>query len=196
MFSTIALQIPTDTMHELLSYLRSSGSELDPSEAAGEAIAEWLARARKDEQQGHAFLPTGYQWKSLFLPEGTRLNVFCKGEHGYAYVVGDKLIYKGRSTSPNKFAKEVSGHVRNAWEDIMVRFPGENRPKMACVLRRQLQAETELQRRAGQSREAETLPAKPEAPQPAAESAATAAGEWPYVDRRALRVYPGDIPFS
>jgi hypothetical protein len=31
MFSTIALQIPTDTMHELLSYLRSSGSELDPS---------------------------------------------------------------------------------------------------------------------------------------------------------------------
>jgi hypothetical protein len=82
-------------------------------------------------------------------------------------VVGDKLIYKGRSTSPNKFAKEVSGHVRNAWEDIMVRFPGENRPKMACVLRRQLQAETERQRGAGQSREAETLPATPEAPQPA-----------------------------
>jgi hypothetical protein len=27
MFSTIALQIPTDTMHELLSYLRSSGSD-------------------------------------------------------------------------------------------------------------------------------------------------------------------------
>lgn len=138
MSSCIGLQLPTATLHRLLNYLRPSGSDLDATAAADQAIREWLDRMYHEGGKPE-LAPTGYHWKSLFLPEGTRLNVFCKGDQGYAHVVGDQLFFQGEPISPNRFAELVSGYVRNAWEGIMIRFPGESRPKLASVLRREQQ---------------------------------------------------------
>jgi hypothetical protein len=50
--------------------LRESGSTLSPSEALIKAVQQWIAKSRADA------IPTrGYQWKQLFLPEGTRLRL-------------------------------------------------------------------------------------------------------------------------
>jgi hypothetical protein len=45
--------------------------------------------------------PRGYQWKSLFLPEGTVLRSWSYGEHNYAQVQGDHIVHKGRPLTPN-----------------------------------------------------------------------------------------------
>ncbi|MET0322024.1 MAG: hypothetical protein ABW069_14995 [Duganella sp.] len=77
----------------------------------------------------------GYQWKSLFLPEGTVLRSWSYSEHNYAEVVGDQIIHKGRAVSPNQFAQSFARTTRNAWTDLFVRRPGDKKYAMACRLR-------------------------------------------------------------
>lgn len=79
----------------------------------------------------------GYFWKALFLPEGTRLRVFMRAE-GQAEVIGDELVYDGRSISPNQFLRLFRGIPRNAWEELCIRFPGEKTWRRAKELRREL----------------------------------------------------------
>lgn len=80
----------------------------------------------------------GYQWKSLFLPEGTVLRSWSYGEHNYACVDGDKIMHDGESVSPNQFARSFARATRNAWFDLSVRRPGDKHFKMAGLLRKEL----------------------------------------------------------
>ena len=50
----------------------------------------------------------GYQWKTLFLPEGTILKSWSYGENNYARAQGDQIIHNGRAVSPNQFAQHRS----------------------------------------------------------------------------------------
>jgi hypothetical protein len=77
----------------------------------------------------------GYQWKSLFLPEGTLLRSWSYGEHRIARVVGNRILHEGRSVSPNQFARSFARSVRNAWKDISVCLPGEKTFQRAFRLR-------------------------------------------------------------
>jgi hypothetical protein len=79
------------------------------------AVKEWMAR-----EYGQ---PTdrGYQWKEVFLPHGTRLRIIHHGHSYRAQVEGDLLMADGKITTPNAWAAEVCGVVRNAWRDIYVR---------------------------------------------------------------------------
>ncbi len=198
MLSCMSLQLPTDTLHRLLDFLRNTGSGLNAAEAADQAVREWIDRMGREGHPGR--VPDGYQWKTLFLPEGTRLTVFCQTGLAHAYVVGSQLLYQGEPTSPNRFAKEASGYVRNAWTDITVRYPGEIRAKMASVLRRE-------QERAAAAKASQPPPEVPRAycppsqppPEPPvlfeSQKPPLPADEWPYIDRRALRVYTDWEPF-
>jgi hypothetical protein len=198
MLSCTAIQLHTDTLYLLLDFLRNTGSKLDVSAAADEAIRQWLARMQL-EDGGLGPAPNGYQWKTLFLPEGTRLSVTCQGgESAYAYVVGDRLLFQGEPTSPNRFAKEASGYVRNAWTDISVRFPGEIRAKSAYALRRALERAAKERPPLPEAPRAYCPPAQPEPEPPAifkSHKPPPGPDEWPYIDRRALRVYPDWEPF-
>ena len=80
----------------------------------------------------------GYQWKSLFLPEGTILRSWSYGEHNYARVEGDKIMHEGLSVTPNEFARSFARTARNAWFDLSVRRPGDKHFKMADLLRKEL----------------------------------------------------------
>jgi hypothetical protein len=201
MSDTIAIQIPTDTLFDLLRHLQSRGKTLDPADAASQAITQWLARAKRGEVGSAEPMPSGYQWKTLFLPEGSRLHVFCKGQYGYAYVVGDKLLYKGKPTSPNRFALTICGYAINAWEYLMIELPGERRPKLACVLRKQ-QAAQELPATAARPTPLSVDPVPVPVPAPPFPNT------WPYMeqrdmpkrracpDRRQNIVYSDDEPFE
>lgn len=79
----------------------------------------------------------GYQWQTLFLPNGTKLRMRYKGEYFYADVVQEEIIYGEESLSPSRFASAVAeGSSRNAWRDIYVQLPGSSNWKLASSLRK------------------------------------------------------------
>jgi len=134
MFSTVSAQVPTPTYIALMAQLRRGGRQQDLSSAITAAIVLWLAQ----QQNATAGVGThGYQWKSLFLPEGTELRSWSYGEHNYARVEGDKIIHQGHAVSPNQFAHAFARTTRNAWEDLYIRRPGDKRFKLACLLRQE-----------------------------------------------------------
>jgi len=136
MFEGTSLAIRPDTLYQLLDHLRETGSPLKPAEAAEQALRAWLANAREQRGDNGAILH-GYRWKTLFLPEGSRLRVWLRHEHGHAEVIGDELIYDDRPVSPNEYVRHCAGPNRNAWELISILLPGAPKWIPATVLRRQ-----------------------------------------------------------
>ncbi len=104
----------------LLDFLRTSGSTVSPTEAADAAIKVWIAREKAGAEVLH-----GYQWKQLFLPDGTRVRMEYLEQSYFARVVGDQLIYGGASVSPRAMTLAIAGDGRNAWRDLWLRMPGE-----------------------------------------------------------------------
>ncbi|MRW87193.1 hypothetical protein GJ698_24290 [Pseudoduganella sp. FT26W] len=125
--------LPAIVYDELRSYLRESGSTLSASEALIKAVQFWIAKGRAD-----AIPSRGYQWKQLFLPEGTRLRMRFNERWYTAAIAGDNLVYNGKSVSPNQMAVKVAGDGRNAWHEIWVLLPGHKQWANAAMLRAQL----------------------------------------------------------
>lgn len=137
MNSYTCLQIPTPIMRELLNYLYSACSPLEPPEAAALALRFWLDDMRTKALMEADQAPDGYLWKNVFLPNGTRIHFSGKSEFGCAFISKGEFIYRGEAISPNQFAALAGENTRNAWRDLVVRIPGEVRPKRAYILRRE-----------------------------------------------------------
>lgn len=177
MFTTVSATLPNTTLLALLEYSKQSGGTADLSALIEEAIEAWLA-ARDAAPRGKADAPIrGYQWKCLFLPEGTVLRSWSYGEANYARVEGDRIIHMGRAVSPNQFARSFARSFRNAWSDLSVRRPGDKAYKKASVLRREIERDDLAERLGAPAREATTEPAPPATPStpPPAPSPAPAA---------------------
>lgn len=139
MFATTSVNLSPHTLLALMDYLRDTGAATDPAEAVDTAVRHWLAAMRQGAGDSMPNAPRGYQWKSLFLPDGAWVRMAYRGDHEYAHVEGDRLMYQGRSTTPNKFASDHTDTVRNAWYDISIRMPGEKNWKMAYQRRKELE---------------------------------------------------------
>ena len=102
-------------------------------EIAEEAIDEWLRR----HAPGALPLPpiSGYQWKSLFLPDGTVLRTVFGGRNYHCHVENDGIVYEGKAVSPSGFVNAVGGIRRNAWRCTWVLLPSNNEWKLADTLR-------------------------------------------------------------
>ena len=137
MVATTSVTVSPSTLLALMERLRDSGATMDPGEAVDAAIRQWLA-ATDNAPPAQPAAPRGYQWKTLFLPEGTWLRMAYRNDHEYAIVEGDHIMYQGRAVSPNQFASGYADSVRNAWHDISIRMPGEKHWKIASVRRREL----------------------------------------------------------
>ncbi|MBB3222720.1 hypothetical protein [Pseudoduganella umbonata] len=144
MIPLVALPVAPHTMLALLQFIEQSDSALAPGELADKAILAWLESRRAEAGRPAVPVLRGYQWKCLFLPEGTRLRVWCRSEHGYAEVVGDRLMHNGLPVSPNQFVAACSDTVRNAWVEINVLMPGEKAWKLASMRRREIEAAARL----------------------------------------------------
>jgi Ni/Co efflux regulator RcnB len=130
-----ATTIPPALLAELRDFLRLSGSNLSPADVIAAATRQWMAAARALDAPER-----GYQWKALFLPEGTRVRMHYGGRWFYGEVTGDRLEYQGEPVSPSQMAKAVAGDGRNAWRDLWLRRPGEKNWSSAERLRRALQS--------------------------------------------------------
>lgn len=141
MKSTVTVQLETDTLLKLINRLSELGGTQDLSEGVSSAIEFWLAGQAKLSSGCDPASVRGYQWKSLFLPEGTVLRSWSYGDHNYARVEGDQIIHEGKPVSPNQFAQSFARTTRNAWTDLYVRRPCDKRFTLACRLRQQIAGE-------------------------------------------------------
>lgn len=137
---------PTKALARLDEFLKETKSTMTVTEAAGRAIDAWMAAQRRQSicGLGAAELAPlrGYQWKELFLPDGTELRVEAGDRSCYARVVGEHILYEGRPVSPRQFCLAAAGSGRNAWRDTWVLLASEGTWRPACVLRRRALADT------------------------------------------------------
>lgn len=138
MKATMSLEVDAHTLQKLIEQLGRRGGKQDLTATITSAIELWLAEQAKPRPGSDPGGVHGYQWKTLFLPEGTVLRSWSYGEHNYARVEGDQIIHDGRAISPNRFAQLFSRSTRNAWNDLYVRRPGDKQFKPACRLRQEL----------------------------------------------------------
>lgn len=134
MNATLSLRLDTDLLAKLKAHLGLHGGTQDVSGAIAAAIDFWLDAPGGAQPTG----ARGYQWKSVFLPEGTVLQTTSYGEHNYAVVEGEQIIHQGHAVSPNQFAQLFARATRNAWTDVLVRRPGDKHFKLASRLRKQV----------------------------------------------------------
>lgn len=145
MESTVSLPVDSHTLSRLIAHLRQSNSgPRDVAEVIVMAIDSWIAAREIGQLGADTDGVRGYQWKSLFLPEGTVLRSWSYGEHNYARVEGDRIIHRGRPVSPNQFAQSFARTTRNAWTDLFIRRPGDQRFHLADCLRREQAKQAKL----------------------------------------------------
>ena len=77
----------------------------------------------------------GYQWKQVFLPDGTRLRASFGGKSYFAMVEGAEIRHGDRPMSPSRFANLYGSGNRNAWKAIWLRLPGSDEWLLADVCR-------------------------------------------------------------
>jgi hypothetical protein len=201
MFTTMSVQLPTRTLLSLVEQMKRSAGSQDLSEAITQAVEFWLADRKQFPKTADPNPLHGYQWKCLFLPEGTVLRSWSYGEHNYAAVEGDAIIHNGKPVTPNQFARSFARTTRNAWDDLYVRRPGDKQFRLACLLRKEILREQEAARNAN-ALAAKTVP-EPAPTAPMAEAALASAsrdttpGEgWTLPERRKFRFRLEDIAFE
>ena len=98
---------------------------------------ESLAGQEEDEFLKKFGSPSrGYQWQSVFLPNGTKVRMLYRGDYSYGEVRHGKLYLGDNSLSPSEFARQVASNTsRNAWRDISVQFLGDASWRLADDLR-------------------------------------------------------------
>jgi hypothetical protein len=127
------IPISLKVYHQLIGAAQKTGYQKEDWEIAAEAIDEWMRRHAPDALAMSA--ATGYQWKNLFLPNGTLLRTVFGGKNHHCLVEGDRILYNGQAVSPTGFANAVGGIRRNAWRSIWILFPDSKDWKLADTLR-------------------------------------------------------------
>lgn len=131
MNTDISIPVPTELFLKLVDFLRSNNDQREPVIAVLDAIDYWLDNASWKPELLVQSDTHGYQWKSLFLPEGTQIRMQYKGAYSYAKVEGDEIIFSGKTISPGSLANTIAGNSRNAWRDLWIKRPGDKEWKLA-----------------------------------------------------------------
>ena len=127
------IPISLQVHHQLLGASINTGFEKEDWEIAAEAIDEWVRRHDPDALATPAH--SGYQWKRLFLPDGTVLRTVFGGQNSHCVVVGDRIVFHGKDVSPSGFVNAVGGIRRNAWRCTWILFPDTKQWQLADALR-------------------------------------------------------------
>jgi hypothetical protein len=129
----IHIAISRDVYDKLSLASLQSGFEKEMWEFAAEAIDQWTRRHVPDALPMPA--TKGYQWKSVFLPNGTLLRTVFGGKNHHCMVEADQILYQGAAISPSRFVNAVGGMRRNAWRCTWILFPDTLEWKLADTLR-------------------------------------------------------------
>jgi hypothetical protein len=129
----MSLPIPLEIYQQLVSASVKTGFSQEIWEIGTTAIREWMARNNPESFAMPSL--SGYQWKHLFLPNGTVLRTIFNGKNFHCRVEDDEIVYQGEKVSPSSFVNAVGGVRRNAWKVVWVLFPNSSTWKAAESLR-------------------------------------------------------------
>ena len=130
------IRVPDDVLVELGEFTGNFWSDsLAQEPFVIEAIRNYINPAPAAPQQPAAASEAGYQWKQVFLPEGTRLRASFGRQSYFATVVGMEIKYDGHAVSPSCFANLHGSGNRNAWKAVWLRLPGSDEWLLADVCR-------------------------------------------------------------
>ncbi|NRR34105.1 hypothetical protein HSX11_28405 [Oxalobacteraceae bacterium] len=138
MFTIVSVHLHTPVLLQLLA-MEQANEQNTVSSLIGKALELYLSQPPeiRDKAACQREIIHGYQWKNVFLPEGTVLRSWSYGENNYAVVEGDQLMHAGRSVSPNQFARSFARTFRNAWMDLSIKRPQDKTYIHANRLRRE-----------------------------------------------------------
>jgi hypothetical protein len=140
----MALPISLELYQQLVTASLKSGFEKEAWEIGAAAIREWMIRNNPESFAMPA--TSGYQWKHLFLPNGTLLRTIFNGKNFHCLVEEDHIRYNRQIISPSGFANAVGGVRRNAWKVIWILFPNSSVWKLAGALRTKRKTPAEVRR--------------------------------------------------
>lgn len=130
------IRVPADllvSLGEFTGNFWSDGLALEPFIC--EAIRNYIQPAPAVQTQATAPTQAGYQWKQVFLPEGTRLRARFGGRSYFARVEGEEIKHGEQAMSPSRFANLQGSGNRNAWKAIWLCLPGSDEWLLADVCR-------------------------------------------------------------
>lgn len=128
-----SLPITMEEYRQLQSASTATLFEKEFWEIGSMAIRDWLANNHPQAIALPSF--SGYQWKNVFLPNGTVLRTVFNGTNFHCYVRDDSITYEGKQVSPSGFANAAGGMRRNAWKVVWVLFPNTSTWTLAGELR-------------------------------------------------------------
>lgn len=140
----IPVHLPNDVFHALTAFTGEHWFGDASSAALCDAVRSWIARDRNQDDANVSAIAEanaapasmhGYQWKQLFLPEGTILRAAFQDKIAYATVEGDVMKAGGKAVSPSQFANAHGCGHRNAWRVLWLRLPGETGWQLAARCR-------------------------------------------------------------
>lgn len=108
-------------------HLMDTRPGVKPDAIVGELVQRWLTvEMERLSLRENGYSKRGFQWKAIFLPEGTSLRTSYFDTVEFAKVVGNRLVTdEGEVVTPSQFAnRRAKG--RNAWRFVWVRFPGDD----------------------------------------------------------------------
>jgi len=119
-----AVYIPTLDYLNLEFLLMDTRPGVKPGPFVAELVKRWLAAEQARLALRNGQVMRGFQWKSVFLPEGTALRTSYRDVVEFAKVVGDRIVADDDvMLTPSLFAnRHAKG--RNAWRFVWLRFPG------------------------------------------------------------------------
>lgn len=121
----ISIPVTFKVFEDLCKFLDGSTVTEEIAAVASKAITAWIEQQSAPPPEESAALLGGYQWKHLFLPEGTKLRIVIKRKVFHAAVVGDQIIFNGKPASPASLVNQLAATKRNAWNHIWLLLPGE-----------------------------------------------------------------------
>lgn len=118
------VHLPYEIYLDLELRLLDTRPDSKPEAFIQELIKHWLTvdkerlaiRNKKQEL-------LGFQWKNVFLPDGTRLRTCYQNTVEFATVAGEQIVTDdGQVLTPSQFANHQT-KGRNAWRFVWLRLP-------------------------------------------------------------------------
>lgn len=134
-----AVHLPLSDYLDLEFHLLDTRPGVKSDDFVAELIQRWLAIETERlalRQNGPAI--RGFQWKNVFLPDGTNLRTTYRQTAEFAKVIGNRICADGGGAlTPSQFANQHA-KGRNAWRFVWLRFPGDEQWVRAADYRRHL----------------------------------------------------------
>jgi hypothetical protein len=137
------IYLPLRLYLDIEMYLMETRSHVKTQDYVVDHLKRWLELEQERlaiKTHGHAL--TGFQWKSVFLPDGTNLRTEHLERIEFAKVVGHHIKSGNHLVSPSQFANQGGGG-RNAWRCVWLRFPGEGQWERAADCRARLKRQAQ-----------------------------------------------------